>query len=205
MCKYINYWISSCGNLKVDKFHVSNLDITHTPQFVYCRCLCQTLGSSMKKNNSCNEKHFKIILTMSQKTDLEVNPDPHPILRYRPRPIPPSSLKFQWNIWIFLPLTVDSWQLQLAWKFMFSTPLNKGKLWVVKSQLQQQKCFPILTSGVFFALNVQGNEVWMFQWLRVHRGCSSTSATARRTRSSWPGDGWRSKMRKTSQGDNQIK
>ena len=50
----------------------------------------------------------------------------------------------------------------------------------------------------------RGLKVWMFQWLRVRLGCSSTLATARRTRSSWPGGGWRSKMRKTSQGDDQI-
>ena len=103
-----------------------------------------------------------------------------------------------WNIYFT--------ELQLAWKFMFSTHLNKGKLWEIKTQeQQQQKCFPIPTSGVSFAWNVQGDQFWMFQWLRVHPGCSSTSATARRTRSSWPGDGWRSKMRKIFQGDDQIK
>ena len=31
---------------------------------------------------------------MSQKPDIEVPQTLHPILRYRPQPIPPSSLKF---------------------------------------------------------------------------------------------------------------
>ena len=68
-----------------------------------------------------------------------------------------------------------------------------GKNWTTK------KAFP---SRLQVCLLGEMCQVWMFQWLRVHPGCSSTSATARRTRSSWRGGGWKSRMRKTSRGDN---
>ena len=167
---------------------------------------------------------------MSQKPDIEVPQTLHPILRYRPQPIPPSSLKFlmktfspsnnnsgfaisklkfsvpvvSWGRWVGGSLEYLFHRITVGFKIhVLSTPDWRQ---IMKKFKNSKECFSIPTSGVSVGWNVCGGwSVECFQLLRVHRGCSSTSATARRTPSSSPGAGWRSKMRKTSRGNNQIK